>query len=226
MIEYRERLAAAMKRANLDTTALRKAMGVSYQAVKRVLDGKTGAFSAENNSKAAQVLGVDSDWLASGEGLAVVPTRKPSEPSNVEAGPNTLRPVQLVPVVGEVKGGDDGYFEELQYPVGHGEGTVPYWVRDPHAYALRVKGDSMSPRFRAGEFVVITPSIEAQPGNDVVVLLHNGKKLLKQLGWDRVDAIQLTSINNGYAPMTIERSEISKIHRVAGSVPHDAFLPS
>jgi len=48
--------------------------------------------------------------------------------------------------------------------------------------------------------VVITPSIKAQPGRDVVVRLHNGKCLLKELHWIRGDEIQLLSINNGYAP--------------------------
>lgn len=143
-------------------------------------------------------------------------------PSNVEEAPNLGR-LKLVPVVGSVKAGDDGFLEELQYPVGYGEGVVEYWVADGAAYALRVKGDSMHPRYRAGEFVVITPSIEAQPGRDVVVVLNNGKKLLKQLNWVRGGEIQLLSINNGYTPMTIDLVDVEKIHRVAGSVPPDAF---
>lgn len=143
-------------------------------------------------------------------------------PSNVEDAPN-LRRLKLVPVVGSVKAGDDGYLEELDYPVGHGEGVVEYWVSDGAAYALRVKGDSMHPRYRAGEFVVVTPGIEAQPGRDVVVILTGGKKLLKQLNWIRCGEIQLLSINNGYAPMTIDLFEVEKIHRVAGSVSPDAF---
>lgn len=136
-----------------------------------------------------------------------------------------LRQARAIPVVGSVKAGDDGYLEELQYPVGHGEGFVMYWAQDPGAYALRVKGDSMHPRYRAGEFVVITPNIEAQSGRDVMVALTNGKKLLKLLNWSRDGEVQLLSINNGYTPMTIDASDIDKIHRVAGSVPPDAFEP-
>lgn len=57
-----------MDTAGADATRLAKALGVSYQAVKRVLDGKSAAFTAPNNSQAARYLGVSTDWLATGEG--------------------------------------------------------------------------------------------------------------------------------------------------------------
>lgn len=142
--------------------------------------------------------------------------------SNVADAP-ALGPSRRVPVVGHVKGGVDGYLEEMQYPVGHGEGFVEYWTKDPEAYALRVKGDSMHPRYRAGEFIIVTPSIEPQPGRDVMVKLKSGMKLLKQLNWRRGDEIQLLSINDGYEPYTISTDEIESIQRVAGGVPSDAF---
>jgi SOS-response transcriptional repressor LexA len=145
-----------------------------------------------------------------------------TEQANIEPGPD-LRPGTRVPVVGSVKGGADGYMEELQYPVGVGEGFVEYWTPDRSAYALRVKGDSMHPRYRAGEFIVVTPSIEPQPGRDVVVKLKDGQKLLKQLNWIRGGEVQLLSINNGYAPMTIDLEDVEAIQRVGGSVPPDAF---
>lgn len=45
-------------------------MRVTYQAVKKVLDGKSKAFGTENNSAAAIILDVDPDWLATGKGHA------------------------------------------------------------------------------------------------------------------------------------------------------------
>lgn len=146
-----------------------------------------------------------------------------SQTSNVEAAP-ILRESKGVPVVGEVRAGADGYLEELQYPVGNGEGHVEYWTRDDAAYALRVRGDSMHPRYRAGEFVVVTPSGEPRLGGDVVVACHDGRKMLKQLNWMRDGEIQLLSVNGDYAPLTIPASDILAIHNVAGSVPRDAFI--
>ena len=67
MVEpYSTRLASAMRNAGLDITALSKVMKVSYQAVKKAVDG--GKFGTENNIRAAAALGVSSEWLATGKG--------------------------------------------------------------------------------------------------------------------------------------------------------------
>lgn len=164
-------------------------------------------------------------WLSDGTRpmlIADVAHRGASEPSNIAEAP-ALIDSRWIPVVGHVKAGDDGYLDEMQFPVGTGDGYVEYWVRDQAAYAVRVKGDSMHPRYRAGEFIVVTPGIEATPGRDVVVKLRDGRKLLKQFNWMRDGEIQLLSINNGYAPMTIPLEEVDSIQRVAGAVPADAF---
>jgi hypothetical protein len=51
---------------------------VSYQAVKKVVDGKSNAFTAANNDTASRFLGVNSRWLATGKG-PVRPTDAASE---------------------------------------------------------------------------------------------------------------------------------------------------
>lgn len=140
--------------------------------------------------------------------------------TNVAAAP-ALRPSSRVPVVGQVKAGRDGYLEESAY-----EGEIEYWTGDRNAFALRVQGDSMHPRYRAGEFVIVSPSIEPLPHTDVVVTLKSGRKLLKQLNWIREDELQLLSINGDYAPETLTRAEIESMQKVLGSVGADALLKS
>lgn len=230
MDDYSQRLKHAMDLRSVKATQLSDALRISYQAVKKAMDGKSTSLSAENNSKAAAFLKVNPDWLATGKGqieptarsLTGAPTVIGAE-TNAEQAP-ILRASRRVPIVGEVKGGEDGYLEELQYPVGHGDGFVEYWCRDDAAYAVRVRGDSMHPRYRAGEFVVVTPGIEAQTGSDVVVSLKDGRKLLKELNWQRDGEVQLLSINGSFAPLTLDQADILFIHRVAGSVGRDAFI--
>jgi plasmid maintenance system antidote protein VapI len=65
---YAERLAQAMKHAQVDNKMLAEALDVHTNAIKKVLAGQSKAFSAKNNAKAARYLGVSSDWLALGEG--------------------------------------------------------------------------------------------------------------------------------------------------------------
>jgi transcriptional regulator with XRE-family HTH domain len=67
-MDFKERLAAAIKRANTSRPKLVQALGVSSQAVSQVLAGDTKALTAENTAKAARFLQVDWYWLATGEG--------------------------------------------------------------------------------------------------------------------------------------------------------------
>lgn len=68
MIEYSSRLKAAMDARSVTVSQLASGMGVTYQAVKRVLEGLSKAFSAANNASAAAFLDINPDWLATGVG--------------------------------------------------------------------------------------------------------------------------------------------------------------
>lgn len=223
----RRLFALALEDAKADgASALAKALDEVPQTITNW--GKRGV-SKDGALKAQRLFGWSAAWIRHAE----EPKRIGAQPrplskemahllTDVETAPELINSGK-VPVVGEVKAGLDGYLEELQYPVGHGDGTVDYWTKDRSAYALRVRNDSMHPRYRAGEFVVVTPSVEAISGNDVVVCCHDGRKLLKQLNWIRDGELQLLSINGDYGPMTMAVSDVLSIHRVAGSVGRDAF---
>ncbi len=215
-------------------------LGFGQSATAQYLNGRI-PLNKEAASKFGRLMGVPvasfSPTMAAEIDALVVTIRSVDEPpihlqdgktstsqieSNVAPAPS-LAASTWPPVVGHVRAGPDGYLEEMQYPVGHGEGYVEYWTKDTSAYALRIKGDSMHPRYRAGEYIVVTPGIEAQAGRDVVVKLKNGQALLKQLNWIRGGELQLLSINNGYAPHTISLEDVESVQRVAGSVSPDAF---
>lgn len=223
MQTLQERIAELMDATGLTVGGMAEIAGVTSSAATQWKDGPTKSLKTGPATKLASATGFSAMWIATGEGPKKLSQGSAAPaPSNVADAP-ALSPSRLVPVVGHVKGGMDGFLEEMQFPAGYGEGFVEYWTKDPASYALRVKGDSMHPRYRAGEFIVVTPSIEAQPGRDVVVKLKDGRKLLKLLNWVRGDEIQLLSINDGYAPTTLSVDEIESIHRVAGGVPQDAF---
>ncbi|MDH0740189.1 hypothetical protein [Achromobacter spanius] len=65
---YAARLSFAMSLRGVGVSALSKTTGMSYQGVKRATEGRSKAFSAANNSRAALVLGISPEWLATGEG--------------------------------------------------------------------------------------------------------------------------------------------------------------
>ncbi len=68
MSHFSERLSEAFAQSGLTKSAFAKALGVSYQAVAKALSGDTKALTASNNQKAASILGVSADWLATGKG--------------------------------------------------------------------------------------------------------------------------------------------------------------
>ena len=159
MVEYSERLKAAMARAQIKTRTLSDAIGMSYQGVKKVIDGKSNAFSAENNSRAAAVLGVNPDWLATGQGQMTSEIDKNVRP--VEMG---MRPY---PVISHIQA---GALKEIADPYGPGDGfDVEFGDDDASRWAffLEIEGDSMLPDFRPGDRVLIDPDVTPRPGDFV-----------------------------------------------------------
>lgn len=65
---YDERFAALLRERGITAGDMAGCMKLSYQAVKKIVDGKSKMMAADNNARAAAILGVDSDWLATGEG--------------------------------------------------------------------------------------------------------------------------------------------------------------
>ncbi|MBS0308546.1 MAG: S24 family peptidase [Proteobacteria bacterium] len=76
----------------------------------------------------------------------------------------------------------------------------------------------MRPRIKPGEYLAIEPSIEAQPGDDVVVIFTDGRKMVKELVFIRQDEVEFHSINDG-SRMTVPTRLIQAIHRVGGIYP-------
>lgn len=123
----------------------------------------------------------------------------------------------LVPVVGRAKLGDENcFFAELEYPIGVGDGYISWPTKDKNAYALLCVGDSMKPRIKHGEFVVIEPGHEVQPGDEVAIKDKQGRVMVKQFAYTRSGLDYFVSINENYAPFSIDLQDIEMMHYVAG----------
>lgn len=126
--------------------------------------------------------------------------------------------VPRVPVVGTAQLGEEGFHTELEYPVGHGDGFIAYPSSDANAYALQVKGDSMRPRIKHGEFVLVEPNTKPQAGEEVLVRTTDGRVMVKVLDFRRDGVVQLSSINEAHRPITLDESQIERLHYVAAIV--------
>lgn len=147
-------------------------------------------------------------------------TDAPSTGGDTAAGPSG------VPIVGTARLGDRGYYEELAYPPGHGDGWIDYRSRDVNAYALAVKGDSMRPRIRPGEFVVVEPNTAINPGDEVVVKTKDGRSMVKLFSHSRNGMVELRSINEDHPAITLESAEIVYMHFVVAIVKSNLYRPN
>jgi len=224
MVDYKDRLTDAMRTAQLSTSELAAAMGVSYQAVKKVIDGGSTAFSAANNSVAARALKVNGDWLATGEG--------PRDPPPAEFGlfhsaePWTeFQPVRpgkfnYVPVVGQGVGGvmPERIFSDGDFPVGQTNEYAEVMSTDPHAFIVRVVGLSMVPKFTPPDHALVEPGTEPDLEDDVLVRLANGQTMIKKLLSRRGQHIKLGSYNDPEV-LVFPMEEITWIYYIAYPVP-------
>lgn len=194
MLEYKDRLAHAMQLAGLKTADLARALGLSYQAVDRVLKGRTNALKADNHAQAARALNVNPDWLATGQGPIerglTIPPPPPGIPLKVES----LRPIYAV---GKGAGGlmTERVWNDGGYPVGATDQYALLGTSDPNAFLSEVVGNSMWPKYENHNFALIEPNTDIDVEDVVLVRLHTGETMLKRL-LSRRNGVTLGSYND------------------------------
>lgn len=128
-------------------------------------------------------------------------------------------PTRLLPVVGTARLGENGYYEQLAYPAGHGDGYVEHSSSDPDAYVLQVRGDSMAPAIRNRWYVTVEPNSPLTPGEYVAVQLKDGRKMVKEfLLRDREGGVELMSVNGG-TRLSFQRDQIECIQAIGAVIP-------
>lgn len=94
MVSLGERLSAAMNDRNATVSALAKAVGMSYQGIKKIVDGKTKEIDASNCIKISSYLQISSEWLSTGTGSRT--TEVASAPSQPVASDDLLLALAVV----------------------------------------------------------------------------------------------------------------------------------
>lgn len=217
MVDYSERLKLAMQQSGYTTQMLADALGISYQAAKKALDGRTKAFTASNNQKAANLLGVSAEWLATGENGQFV-----LDKSNVSAAQIGTKQIPLLSYVSA--GHWTGAVDAFQPNDAH-EWLVTDLELSDSAFALEIKGDSMLPEFKPGDRVIIDPGVSPQPGDFVVGKNGDGEATFKKFRPRGVDAsgnlvFELVPLNDDYPTM---RSDVTPITILGTMVEHRKY---
>ena len=128
---------------------------------------------------------------------------------------SVLAPGRLVPVINKVVAGYPADFNDLDYPVGVADDYVRCPdLHDPNAFAVRVVGDSMEPKFHEGDIVVFSPAAEVHNGDDCFVrFTMPHETTFKRVFFEKDNTIRLQPRNEKYSPTIVEGDRINGLYR-------------
>jgi phage repressor protein C with HTH and peptisase S24 domain len=206
-----KRLAAKLEEFGWSEGELHRRSGVSQPTIHRIITGESQDPRQSNVEKIAKALGVTAYWLRhGGPSDAGVRSPEPVYDINAEPGPKIRSPSRAIKIVGTAQMGSEGYW----YALDEGDGYVEVPSRDPGAYALRLKGESMAPAIRNGWIAVCEPNEPLVPGEYVMIRLHDGQSMVKELLYANDVEVSVMSVNAAYGRMTMAVEEIENIHYV------------
>lgn len=181
MSTYWSRINPEMDAKKMEIQGLADALGVSFQAVVKVRDG--GALGSKNNFKAANLFGVNPEWLATGKGqkhkaevVHQAVTRKPRGD------------VIAIPVLSNVASMGFGSDDQDGDVVVGDLALSPKWVSDTlhpskptnmrfiHGY-----GDSMTPTFNSGDVLLVDTGISDARIDGIYVLKAHDRLFIKRV---------------------------------------------
>lgn len=123
-------------------------------------------------------------------------------------------PTRTVPVISKAQAGTEGFWEDA-YPVGEGMDRVscPDDIIDPAAFAFRVEGDSMAPRYLPGEVVIVDTTKPVMNNDDVVCKLVDGSVMVKRYKIIH-GVIFLESYNSAVEPIPVTDGDMVRCYKV------------
>jgi phage repressor protein C with HTH and peptisase S24 domain len=120
-----------------------------------------------------------------------------------------------IPLIGFGQAGSAGYFDDAGYPTGVGWDEIPFpGVGDPHAYALEISGESMTPVYRDGDTVIVSPATSIRRGDRIVVKTRAGEVLVKHLLRHSARRIDLQSLNPLHPDRSLDVDEVEWMSRI------------
>lgn len=230
-------LDAAIKAGRLRNQAeLATRVGISRASVSAWLTGDTQTIEGPNLLKAAEVLGVDAQWLATGEGQRLEEAR---------AGYG-MAPILAWEHEGDLPPGD--YIRiprfEVQLAAGPGDEQrnlgfqfhIEFLKSEPLAFradwirkmrlnpsklaSMRVVGDSMEDRLHDGDAVVIDTSQTEVLDGKVYALWYDGGERIKRLYRTPGGGLRIRSDNEQKYPSIELKHDESTLVRIIGRVVH------
>lgn len=189
------------RQAGIKQTDLCARLGVSQGTLSGWENGKY-APPIESLKRMSEIFGVSVDYILGIEEPTLSDT-------DTRPGPN------WVPVKGVVRAGIpiDAIEDIIDW-----EELTPEMARSASHIGLRVVGDSMEPRFREGDTVIVRIQPDLESGEIGVVIVNGDTATVKKV-IKREDGVMLVALNPNYEPKFFTNKEITTLPvRVLGKV--------
>ncbi len=184
-------LRKAMFLRGMKQVELSRATGLTDSQISSWYNGRYRP-NAEAMTKIAAALGVTTDYLLGKEEIPIAKF--------------TLPQFHDVPVLGSVAAGT---------PILAQEDVIGTVMTDKNVFALKVKGDSMSPRIMDGDIVLVRQQDAAEDG-DLVIAEIDGEATCKVLKRSH-GSVMLVPFNAAFAPFVFSGQQAEDL-RILGKV--------
>ena len=190
---FAEKLKAARKHSGISQKELAKKLFISQQAYAKYELG-TSSPNPDMITVIASILNVPVGFLLEESSDNSIPA--PSVPGS-----------KWIPVLGRVAAGTpiEAIEDILDY-----EEITPEMADSGDFFALQIKGDSMEPRIKTGDVVIVRKQDDCESG-DIAVVLVNGEDATVKRIKKRPEGIILAPTNPQYEPMFYSNTDIEKL---------------
>lgn len=203
MSQLSDLLVARAKELNISQVEIADRLEMTPQAISEIFRGNTN--SPRKWRELAALLGIAEDEMRTliadagaeagrAKGLLSFghDTFAPSSSAKLLAGgdariigtipPPANRLEMMLPVLGEAVGGSDGQYSFNGHILDY-VACPPSLQNVPNAYAVYIDGESMWPRYKAGETVYVHPTKPSRRGDDVIVQIRPASEDMPPLGY-------------------------------------------
>lgn len=123
-----------------------------------------------------------------------------------------------VPVINRASAGYPRDFTGLDYPARVADEFLSCPdVTDRQAFAARVHGDSMTPKYREGDMVIFSPALSARDGDDCFIRFADGQTTFKRVffenGENNHPQLRLQPRNERHRPQTVPSEQVAGMYK-------------
>ena len=122
---------------------------------------------------------------------------------------------KIVPIINNLSAGYPTDFDDMGYPPGAADDYVRCPdLHDPNAFAVRVIGDSMEPKYHHGDIIIFSPAVAVQNGDDCFVRMSDPHETtFKQVFFEEEGPFRLQPRNHNYPPTNLPREKVNGLWR-------------